>query len=141
MVCLMCWLAMTLNVYTEAGGEGYKGMEMVADTVVNRTKSKQYPDTVEAVILQPKQFSWTSRLRRLNTKELVSYNKDLVTSSRLSKRKEREAYIIAARVAYKAVKAGYKPKHNYIHFYSGSKRPQWSINRHTTKYGGHYFVK
>ena len=44
-------------VYCEAGGESYKGKLAVAAVVVNRVQSSRYPDNVEAVIKQKKQFS------------------------------------------------------------------------------------
>ena len=141
MVCLMCWLALTLNVYTEAGGEGYKGMEMVADIVINRSNNPKFPADVKSVVLQPKQFSWTSRLKSRSDKGLLDYNEALTASKRLSKKKEKEAYIIAAKIAYKALYTGYRTKHNYIYFYSGTDKPYWSLNKTTYKYGGHYYTK
>ena len=48
-------LAKTL--WGEARGEGLAGMQAVAAVIVNRVKSRRYPNTVKGVCLQPWQFS------------------------------------------------------------------------------------
>lgn len=47
------------NALEEAGSDGFKGMMAVTIVVLNRVKSDRYPGTIEEVILQEKQFSWT----------------------------------------------------------------------------------
>jgi spore germination cell wall hydrolase CwlJ-like protein len=51
--------AMTLAdvMYCEARGEGRVGMMAVANVVLNRVKSKRFPNTITEVIHQPWQFS------------------------------------------------------------------------------------
>ena len=44
-------------IYCEAGGEPYEGKVAVGNVVLNRVKSAAFPDTVEAVIRSPGQFS------------------------------------------------------------------------------------
>ena len=44
-------------IYCEAGGEPYEGKVAVGNVVLNRVKSAAFPDTVEAVIRSPRQFS------------------------------------------------------------------------------------
>ena len=44
-------------VHAEAGNQSYEGKLAVANVVLNRMKSKKYPNTIEAVIYQPGQFS------------------------------------------------------------------------------------
>ena len=44
-------------IYCEAGGEPYEGKVAVGNVVLNRVKSVAFPDTVEAVIRSPGQFS------------------------------------------------------------------------------------
>ncbi|QZI86101.1 Hydrolase_2 domain-containing protein [Vibrio phage 15E36.1] len=51
------WLA--LNVHHEARGESYQCQVMVAEVTLRRVASSYYPDTVEGVVMQPSQFSWT----------------------------------------------------------------------------------
>lgn len=137
----MCWLALTLNIYTEAGGEGEQGMRMIADVAVTRTTHKDYPDNISKVILQPGQFSWTYNLKSRSEKGLVAYNKHLLKSKRMTNPKEREAYAIAMKVAYRALQPGYKPKYRYTHFYSGTDKPKWAKNKRAVKHGNHYFIK
>jgi spore germination cell wall hydrolase CwlJ-like protein len=47
-------------VYHEARGESYRGQLAVAQTVLNRVKSRQFPNTVCGVVFQRGQFSWTT---------------------------------------------------------------------------------
>lgn len=51
-------------LWHEARGEGEEGIKAVLSVIVNRTKSKHYPDTFCEVIHQPKQFSYVDELRQ-----------------------------------------------------------------------------
>lgn len=51
------WLA--IGVYMEARGEPYAGKLAVAYTKMNRITDPRWPNTIEDVIFQPHQFSWT----------------------------------------------------------------------------------
>lgn len=136
----MCWLALTLNIYTEAGGEGHKGMLMVADTVITRTLHKDYPDDAYHVVLQKKQFSWTKRLKSRNQKGLLAYQKHLLASKKLENSKELAAFLDAGQIAYMALRPNYKPRYKYTHFYSGTDKPKWANNKRAVKYKNHYFL-
>ena len=136
---LLCWLALTLNIYTEAGGEGYKGMQMVADTVVTRVHHEKYPNDVSKVVLQKNQFSWTNRLKSKNLSGLVHYQSTLVKSRGFGD-KERLAYLDAMKIAYKALQPNYKPKYRFIHFYSGTDKPKWAKGKRVVRYKNHYFT-
>ena len=46
-------------IYSEARGEGINGWIAVAETVLNRVESDEFPNTVQEVILQDSQFSGT----------------------------------------------------------------------------------
>lgn len=46
-------------VQAEAGNQGLDGMRLVADVVLNRLDSDQFPDTMEGVIFQKGQFGPT----------------------------------------------------------------------------------
>lgn len=135
------WLAMTVNIYTEAGGEGEKGMELIADVVVARAQHKSFPNDITKVILQPGQFSWTTRLKSKNQAGLEAYNRRLMKSRRMNSPKEVEAYATAMKVAYRAIQPGYKPKHKYIYFFSGTDKPKWAKNKRAIKHGNHYFIE
>lgn len=47
-------------VFAEAGNQGFKGKQLVADVILNRLASKQFPDTLGEVLLQENQFSCVS---------------------------------------------------------------------------------
>ena len=47
---------MACQVYVEAGAEPYDGMVGVANVIINRVLSDEFPDTVREVIYQPGQF-------------------------------------------------------------------------------------
>lgn len=135
-----CWLALTLNIYTEAGGEGYKGMHMVADTVVTRSFNKDFPDEISQVVLQKNQFSWTRRLKSKDLKGLMRYQSQLMNSSKFTE-KERRAFSQAGIIAFKAIQPNYKPKYHYLYFYSGTDKPKWASGHKSIKYKGHYFIR
>lgn len=44
-------------VEAEAGDQDVKGRVLVANVILNRVKSKQFPNTVKAVVFAPRQFS------------------------------------------------------------------------------------
>ncbi len=50
------WLAR--NIYHEARGESWDGMLAVGVVTLNRVNSPKYPDTIEEVVKEYKQFSW-----------------------------------------------------------------------------------
>jgi spore germination cell wall hydrolase CwlJ-like protein len=52
-------IAIALNAYQEARGEGKAGMIAVTNTVRHRLHDPEFPKTYYDVIFQPKQFSWT----------------------------------------------------------------------------------
>jgi spore germination cell wall hydrolase CwlJ-like protein len=47
------------NVYHEARGEPLVGQYAVAEVTMNRVRSREFPDSVCAVVHQPGAFSWT----------------------------------------------------------------------------------
>ena len=51
-------------LWHEARGESKEGIKAVLSVIVNRTKSKHYPDTFCEVIHEPKQFSYVDELRK-----------------------------------------------------------------------------
>ncbi len=48
------------NLYHEARGEGFIGMEAVAMVTLNRVKAKGFPSDICDVVYQESQFSWTA---------------------------------------------------------------------------------
>lgn len=55
--------ALAANIYYEARGEPVLGQVLVAQVVLNRTKHSNWPNSVEQVIKQRKQFSWFSHYK------------------------------------------------------------------------------
>jgi|TARA_R110000803_G_scaffold26794_4_gene63080 spore germination cell wall hydrolase CwlJ-like protein len=51
------------NLHYEARGESLAGIRAVANVVLNRVKSKRWPNTVCEVVYQYKQFSWANKAR------------------------------------------------------------------------------
>jgi spore germination cell wall hydrolase CwlJ-like protein len=82
---------MTEAIWYEARGEGTQGMQAVAGVILNRTKSKQYPDSVCAVVHQPKQFSYRNHVLPAQPVRIV-YNQS-----------EAEAYTQARKVSIDAL--------------------------------------
>jgi len=50
-------LVLARTIYGEARGESWQGKQAVANVVMNRVKSRRFPNTIERVCLQPYQFS------------------------------------------------------------------------------------
>lgn len=48
---------MALVVEAEAGNQGYYGKQLVADVILNRVDSDDFPDSIAKVLLQPNAFS------------------------------------------------------------------------------------
>ena len=49
------------NLHYEARGESLAGIRAVANVVLNRVKSKRWPNTICKVVYQYKQFSWANK--------------------------------------------------------------------------------
>ncbi|MGL4483070.1 MAG: cell wall hydrolase [Lactococcus garvieae] len=133
-------LALTLNLYMESEGEGFRGMELVADVTVNRVMSSNYPDNILDVVLEPKQFSWTSRLKSRDFEGLVALQRSILNSKKFTPRKMK-VYQDAERIARKALQRGYKPKVKYTHFHSIGVNPNWSRNRWGYRWNNHIFYE
>lgn len=48
---------MALVVEAEAANQGYYGKQLVADVILNRVDSNEFPDSIARVLLQPNAFS------------------------------------------------------------------------------------
>lgn len=69
-------------VYFEAGNQGYEGKAAVANVIMNRVESEQYPDTICGVVTQPNQFSYLldshKRHLKLNNKiDTIAFQQSL----------------------------------------------------------------
>ena len=52
-------LCLAMNIYHEARGEPIAGQRAVAAVTLNRVDSRRWPNTLCAVVMQHRQFSWT----------------------------------------------------------------------------------
>lgn len=107
-------------VHSEAGDQSYEGKLAVANIVLNRMKSKKYPNTMNDVIYQPGQFS-VAKNGSL-AKQLANYENYSSKSHKLTIKAAKAALSgennIGNRLyfhAYKAaVKKGYDQKKNSV---------------------------
>lgn len=137
-------LALSLNVFMEAEGEGYQGMEHVATVTMNRVNSPLYPNNIQSVVLQRKQFSWTSAVKSKDYKGLVAFQKRLLASKKMKNAKSQEAWRNAQRIAIEhylkdLFKA--KPLYDYMHFHAVYVKPYWAKGRKGYRYKRHIFYK
>lgn len=133
-------LALTLNIFMESEGEGYKGMELVADVTINRLHLASYPDNILKVVLEPKQFSWTSKLRSRDFAGLVALQRSIL-ESRKFKGKRMKAYQDAEKIARRVLQKGYKPSVRYTHFHAIGVNPKWSRDRWGHRWNNHIFYE
>src|SRR6185436_2087066 len=56
-IALLDRFLLALCVWREARGETLLGKRLVAQVIVNRSRDRRWPNTIEGVILQPWQFS------------------------------------------------------------------------------------
>lgn len=120
------WLA--LNIYYEAGNQPALGKIAVGVVTLNRVGHELFPDTVESVVKQHKQFSW------YNTKKAVVP-------------KTNDAWIESVNIARYVLKL---PKNHAIieqfdgitHFHATYVRPKWKNSMiKVTQIGDHIFYR
>jgi spore germination cell wall hydrolase CwlJ-like protein len=101
---------LSLAIYHEARGEPIQGQLAVAQVVMNRVASRDYPDTVCDVVTQPKQFSF---LNRTKAEHLVHNVRD--------KTSWKESMYLA-----KAFIQGHRTDLKATHYHAKSVRPVWA---------------
>jgi spore germination cell wall hydrolase CwlJ-like protein len=107
-------------IHAEAGGQSYEGKLAVANIVLNRVKSDEFPDTIKDVIYSPGQFSVATSGSL--AKQLDKYDSYSSNSQLLSIKAARDALEGANNVgnrlyfhSYKsALKEGYDEKSNCV---------------------------
>lgn len=104
-------------IYHEANSESEKGQIAVANVIMNRVKSKKFPNSVCSVVSQKGQFSWYGKTKH-------KYNDKTVN--------------IAEKVLSNRV---HDVTNGALFFHSG-KNPHWTRKmKFVTKIGGHKFYK
>mgnify|MGYP001946953623 FL=1 len=116
-----CLLISEAVVY-ESRGEPEEGQKMVIDVILNRLEDRRYPDTVEGVLYQPYQFSYTM-------------DKDRQTPPK------KEVVDKIKRMTYNYLKSGERRK-ELLRYHSNKVIPTWS-NRlvKVAEVGNHIFYK
>lgn len=76
---------MSSIIFSEAGGECFAGKKAVGIVIMNRIKSRSYPNSLEGVIYQPYQFGPVrngSLSRSLSLYDSGKLNKDCITAAK-----------------------------------------------------------
>ena len=118
---------LALNIYWEARGEAREGMIAVGWVVLNRVRSKQFPATPCAVVLQggerpPCEFSWWCDGRSDRPREQRSWQR---------------AQIVAADLL---VNPPPDPTRGALFYHNTTIRPPWNRVR-TVRIGNHVFYR
>ena len=117
----LLWLA--LNCYFEARSEDFSSQVAVANVVLNRVASSKYPNTIEEVVKQHKQFSW-------------------YWDGKSDKPKDKKAWKIAVQAASVAL-GGYNNVGDSLFYYNPRLAdPHWATQKEfVTVSGNHVFLK
>ena len=123
--------ALARTLWGESRGEGRKGMEAVAATVMNRVRDpRRWPNNVTAVVKQPRQFSaWNAS----------DPNRPLMQRVTEADRHFRMALEIAERALEGTLK---DPTNGANHFHTHAVSPSWSRGKQPVKIiGNHRFFR
>ncbi|MGL4518407.1 MAG: cell wall hydrolase, partial [Phocaeicola sp.] len=132
-------LALTLNIFYEARGEGEVGMHAVADVTIIRAKT---PSNVVNAVLAPYQFSWVKdklKPKERNLFGLMALQRHILHSGKF-KTQEIEAYRRAERIASKVLQDRYKPRYRFTHFHVVGLKPNWGGSG-GKRIGNHVFYR
>lgn len=112
---------LTEALYFEARGEGRRGQRAVAEVILNRVDSRNFPSSVCAVVYQRGQFSYKKGLRMLNAAAAA---------------RARQIAADALAGAPRGLTSG------ATYFHTTSVRPSWSRRfTRTTRIGSHIFYR
>lgn len=115
-------LYLVLNIYFEARSEPFEAQVDVAHVVLNRVRHSNYPDTIEDVIKQYKQFSW-------------------YWDGKSDKPKNRFAFKEALRAAIVALNTKDTTGGALYYYNPHLAKPEWALNKKFTKASGkHIFL-
>jgi spore germination cell wall hydrolase CwlJ-like protein len=119
MIASMC---LALALYHEARGEPHYGQLMVARVIVNRVQSKNFPDSVCDVVMQPRQFSF-------------------VKKGKFPKAKDLDAWRVSQDLADQVIKdVRVLPYSMADHYHTVKVSPVWNKDLYkVTQVGGHIF--
>jgi spore germination cell wall hydrolase CwlJ-like protein len=120
---MLSTFCLALVVHTEARGEPLDGQLLVAEVVINRVQSEDYPDTVCAVAFEPHQFSGLVSIPKF---EEMLFSPEWETS---------------VNIAIEALQGGTLGS-GATHFHNNKVRPSWAGKMTLLgKLGNHTFYK
>lgn len=115
--------ALTANIYYEARGEPILGQLLVAQVTINRAKREEWPNTIEKVVKQRKQFSWFSHYKNYSPKD-------------------REAWKQAERIAKFAIENDIDFSDGAVYYHATYVNPKWTKKLiHIMTVGNHKFYR
>tara|TARA_R100000808_G_scaffold1584_1_gene7073 strand:- start:15428 stop:15853 length:426 start_codon:yes stop_codon:yes gene_type:complete len=115
-------LCLALVIYHESRGEPLRGKQAVADVVINRTISEDYPEHICDVIKEKNQFSFVSK----NGWVLIP--------------DDSESWIVATKISQQAMKKSFFNDKNMLWFHQKDLSRKWTKSlRKKMVVGNHVF--
>lgn len=135
MVSPMIVLCLSLTMYEEARNQPIQTQLYVGEVVLNRAEKREYLDgDICKVVLEKKQFSWTS-VKHLKTKQdLVKHYKNIQKDMQP---KDRKALLKAVGLSVRLLVSG--TTSNFEYFYDG-RAPHYARGKAKHKVGDLYFL-
>ena len=135
MVSPMIVLCLSLTMYEEARNQPIQTQLYVGEVVLNRAEKREYLDgDICKVVLEKKQFSWTS-VKHLKTKQdLVKHYKNIQKDMQP---KDRKALLKAIDLSVRLLVSG--TTSNFEYFYDG-RVPHYARGKAKHKVGDLYFL-
>jgi len=120
---MMGALCLALTIYHEARGEPIFGQKLVAEVVMNRVASPEYPDKICDVVIQTKQFSYIKE------------------GNQITMPSEPEAWYDAMMLATEAINnyidgLSYSSDPEMMFYHATYVKPHWSKNMRLTHHVG-----
>ena len=126
-------IILAINVWMESRGEPYKGKLGVAFATMNRLGDPRWPKSIEDIILQAGQFSWTNTTdpNRMKMDDLDWKDPNFI-----------ESHKAAVAAFYKLVPDPTNGANHYLNPNAVSKLPDWYFKgKVTATVGAHEFLK
>ena len=135
MVSPMIVLCLSLTMYEEARNQPIQTQLYVGEVILNRAEKREYLDgDICKVVLEKKQFSWTT-VKHLKTKQdLVKHYKNIQKDMQP---KDREALLKAVGLSVRLLVSG--TTSNFEYFYDG-RVPHYARGKAKHKVGDLYFL-
>lgn len=121
-------------VWHEARGESFKGQLFVSKTILNRTRSERFPQSICKVVYQKYQFSFTHQ---------IPINKQYVRPKTELEKQTFRRVEFASFISIWADKLGVDFTNNSEYYHTTKIKPNWEYNRlkRTETVGNHIFYR